>query len=380
MNEASEIVKKHKADVTSELRFEGLSSQKRRKHPLTQRIIRLTRGRPDKSDDRLKRIKALFEKTGETFLNYDFIKREAGIKSPTQFYGHVASGDLRPHSEEAGKYCLAKPTEKRDEYFEMMARKRFLSKWVHRFNFRNTQLFIPRPLRPDDAMLRALRDPRLKPSDAIRYNPHLEADKHLQHGAILLDIEPKAVGDSERQKIFREDTPKIWNLMEAGSMPLNDFLYLLPEALIVAYESDRDKVLGAFDGIDSLSDAQIGFIRKTAFGKAKRVRILYTVDVDELFKLLKENEEFKRKVVEKAKHIVAPFRVKAPASKWKPTGRRCGERKPVSSVPSTEDQLKQVVKFTEYQKLRDRITRTLRPPEYKYALPSEIKRVKRRRS
>jgi len=131
--------------------------------------------------------------------------------------------------------------------------------------------------------------------------PLLKEDIDRMRGAIYWHVEPveKKPDGKKYSKIEKEETreldqPKIKMLLKkCGSMSPSSFMYLIPEAFLLCYSKVDPAYFTNEKTLADISDEELDAVRSLAFGRSKRVSILYTFDVNEAFEWFKRHKSEK---------------------------------------------------------------------------------------
>jgi hypothetical protein len=125
----------------------------------------------------------------------------------------------------------------------------------------------------------------------------MDASTSMERGAVYWHVQPverkpdgEKLSKKEAEEIREADQPRIKNLLnKCGSMGPAGFMYLIPEAFLLC-RGQLDA--GYFSGkrsVAEMSEKELNMVRRRAFGRSKRLAILYTFDVDEAFRWFRKH-------------------------------------------------------------------------------------------
>lgn len=236
------------------------------------------RGRPNLIEQRLEKVRALFQANGNRPVHYKDIMKRLQIRSERTFY-QIADLILQK-TKKPGFYVLWRGNgpsslEIRDsEELRAFLKLRQSSK-LHGFIRRRSSIEDPvtKTLRGDQPVAVSVEDKR--------YRPPFSRDPDRVLGAIIYGVK------SSRGQNSKDDSEEFFRMLTyaGGGMNPLTFSSLIPEAIRYACQKrllDSDLVTGARE-LTEIESSEVDEIRKAAFGSAQRVFALYTFDVEEAF-------------------------------------------------------------------------------------------------
>lgn len=297
------------------------------------------RGRPSRLDDRRRDVLKMLE-GGKRFTRQEIMKR-LGIMRKATFY-EIADGPLDASNQifldhdEHDRWYL-KPGRDRRRTMNQCQELRLL---IDTIRDERLDFYIPRREWNDSLLKRAVNDrlaslldpassdaaeleelPKMTLEETRKYFekkysdtttvsgvpvrrsilPLLRDDRDRERGAIYWHIEAvekkpdgKKLSKAEREAIREVDQPKIKRLLEkCGPMSPDGFMYLIPEAFLLCLNWLDKEYLSGERSLAEMSDEELARVRREAFGRTKRVSILYSFDADEAFNWFKRHRSDK---------------------------------------------------------------------------------------